>query len=175
MVRHKNYIWVIIIFFSFSIFGCATIPTLERPIEKSRTFKASFEELWQALIPALTSAGEFVTVAEKDSGFITFQKVILIDRLREYALMPSGWTCHNIGQVSQLVLLINVVTTKPDEKHVTVTINSKFPEIRCGGFWDISWPIRTFSTNGKLEKEYLNKIEALFPNKSYKWLREEEK
>ncbi len=140
--------------------GCGTIPVkLERPIEKSRTFEASFEDTWKAMIQMV--AGEAVTLSDKDSGLIGFKKNTNLGDWKKYSLIPKRnyWTYRSVP-----VITINILVRKEDERHTLVTVNSK---IVCAIFCNLGSVCNVeFGSNGLVEKEYLDKIQELLLLKS---------
>jgi len=181
---NKIYFIAFLITFCFLICGCATVPPmLERPIEKSRTFNAIYEDVWKSLVQALTSSGEFISTAEKESGVISFQKIITPPGMIEtLALCNSGVQWNNANAA------VNITAVKVDETHTTVTINSQFwgtgtdtgDQVMgslLGAMVGAVYysPLRQYgplSSKGVLEKSYLDKTANLLPTKSYAWLEE---
>lgn len=146
--------------------GCATaIPKLNKPVENSRTFEASYEKLWNTILQAMTNSGETIAIAQKDSGLVTFQRKIPLNvKLETIALAPKGvLVLANHWVIVFPVAHINVVVLKSDDKRMLVTINAKI-------VGDFGKPWTTFraqelSSNGTLEREYLDKIGLILMEK----------
>ena len=139
--------------------GCATvIPKLDKPIENSRTFEESYEKLWNVILQTLANSGETITVAQKDSGLITFQrKIPLHVKLETIALAPKGVLASaNKWVVVFPVAQINVVVLRSDDKRTLVTINAKITGDFCKPW--TTFRAQELASNGTLEKEYLDKI-----------------
>lgn len=171
-MKNKHNFILIIMLVSFLATGCATIPPkLEKPIEKSKVFEASFDETWKALIQAITSEGEFMNVAQKESGLITFQKSIA-GAVNEYALAPSGMTWQNA------TAYVNVIVTNENKIHTRININTKIigqGQTSAAVFWyGIYAPVQQIEmgSRGYIEKNYFDKIESTFTTKKFNWLEE---
>jgi len=176
MIKHNKFLTFLVLG-SLLLFlnGCATVvPKLEKPIVRSRVFECSFDNAWQAVIRSITASGEFVNVAEKESGLISFQKSIPIDKINEYALAPSNMIWDNA------IANISIILIKQDESTVKVTINTKIwgtgrnaGEVFWYGAYARAQQIE-MGSRGKIESEYLHKIANFIPGaKTYEWLEEE--
>lgn len=142
--------------------GCAAvIPKIDKPIVKSQVFVASYEEVWKSLIPALTSSGEIVTIAQKDSGLFSFKKYLEVNEVEKLAVAPSRLTF-----LERPVLEVNVVAAKVDDTQTTVTINSEITGSFKKDF--TTWCASKLSSNGTAEKNYLDKIQSFLMNKGLK-------
>lgn len=148
--------------------GCAAvIPKPDKPILNSRTFEASYDEVWDVMLQALTASGELITVAQKEIGLVAFQKKIPLHMLEKVALAPKGvLALSNHWVIVFPVAQINVVALKSDNKHTSVTINAKI----VGDFgkpWT-NFRAQELASNGTLENEYLDKIQVMLDNKAKK-------
>ena len=153
------------VLFAYLAAGCSlNPPTLSEPIVKSRSFKAPYDTTWTATIKAISASGEFVNVAQKDSGLITFQKNIPVGEIHKYALAPEGVTWHTARSN------VSILLEDKGEGGSCVTVNSK---IWGNGmnFWS-GVPVQLeMGSRGLIEKDYLDKIAALIPGaKTYEWL-----
>jgi len=143
---------------SVFLIGCAAItPTLDKPIEKSRVFDKSYDEVWNVLVQTLTVSGEAVAVAQKDSGLISFQRKIPLNLFRKVVLAPDGVLplANHWVQVFPIAQ-INIVASKSSEKQTLVTVNVKI----VGDFgkpWT-NFRAQELDSNGTMEKEYLDKF-----------------
>lgn len=86
------------------------IPALAKDDDKSRTFNAPYEQVWEACI---ASAGENFVIehSEKDSGMLTFRTGI--------SVTSAGFT-------------VGVVLKREDDKRVSVRLN---PQAKGLGNW----------------------------------------
>ena len=135
--------------------GCAAIvPKLYKPIMNSRTYEVSYDEAWEVIPKAFTSSGEVVAVSQKDSGLFSFKKYLEAEEFEKLALAPK-----KVYFLDRPVLEVNVVTTKVDDKHVTVTINSHISGSFKKDF--TTWCASKVNSNGITENNYLDKIQAL--------------
>lgn len=169
----KHYIWrikmrklICVFVFVLLLCGCAAvIPKLDKPILNNRTFETSYDQVWDIMPQALTSYGENITVAQKDSGLITFQKKIPLNMLEKVVLAPKGVVAlSNHWVIIFPIAQINVVARKIDDRHTLVTINAKI----IGDFgkpWT-NFRAQELPSNGVLETEYLEKIKAALDIKS---------
>lgn len=175
MINYKK-IWVFISICSlaFLFSGCVTMPPkLDKPIVKSKSFETSFDITWDAVIKSITALGEFINVAQKDSGLVSLQKLIPTGEVDKYALAPSGMIWDNI------VANVSVLVTKQDENNIKVTINTKIlgtgrdsGEVFWRGVFARTKQIE-MGSRGVIEKEYLDKIASSIPGaKTYEWLEE---
>ena len=161
----QRLIFIGTVLFAYLAAGCAvTPPTLSEPIEKTRSFKAPYEVTWTATIKAISATGEFINVAQKDSGLVTFQKNIPVGEIEKYALAPGGVTWYTARSN------VSVLLEDKGEDGSQVTVNSK---IWGNGmnYWT-GVPVQLeMGSRGLIEKEYLDKIAALIPGaKTYEWL-----
>lgn len=175
MRESKFLILVTVSIFLLFLIGCATTPPpkLSEPIKKSETFEVSYKAAWESVIQAITASGEFINVAQKESGLVSFQKSIPINELEDYALVPKGmiWDRAHAN--------VSVLVKEKDKNRTKVTLNTKIIGIgRNQGevFWRGALA-RTqhieMGSKGKIEKEYLHKIASLIPGeKEYEWLEE---
>lgn len=153
---------------SFLAAGCATMPKLEKPIERNRTFDAPYEEVWKASINALTSSNQMMTLTEKDSGVIGVDRDFSKEEIWNYALVDSWkkfWTTWIAFHAKA-----NFVIQATDPTRTKVTVNTQIRGGEKNIDYNIWWGYATASTkenlltsNGKLEKEYLDMIEAQIP------------
>ena len=148
----KKSVYLLIIVMILS--GCAAVISKpNKPIVNSRTLEASYDEVWEAIPQVLTSSGEIITIAQKDSGLFSFKKYLEVKEFQKIALAPK-----NVTFLERPVLDVNVVTTKVNDKHTTVTINS---EIKGSFKKDFSfWCASRVDSNGIAESNYLDKIES---------------
>jgi hypothetical protein len=143
------------------LYGCATIALLpDKTIVKNRVFVASYEEVWGSMIPSLTSSGEVVTIAQKDSGLFCFKRYLEAREVEELALAPG-----KITFLERPVLKVNVVITKVDDKHTNVAINSEITGSFKKDF--TTWCASKLESNGVTERNCLDRIqENLKSNKT---------
>lgn len=156
--------------------GCATMPTMDKPMEKTRTFSASYGEVWSSAITALTTSNQMITLSEKDSGVIGVDRQFNQQQIWDYVLI-DGWskfwtTWTNFQSRANFV----IQALGPTETKVTVNtqIRADTKQYDYNIWWgttSTSNVQRGLSSNGKLEKEYLDMIEAQLPNiRQLKWL-----
>ena len=158
---------MILLIFLGVISGCAAItPTLEKPIEKSKVFESTYEETWNVLLQTLTTSGELIAVAQKDSGLISFQRKIPLDKFKKVVLAPDGvLPLANHWVIVFPIAQINILVSKPSDKQTLVTINVKI-------VGDFGKPWTTFraqelDSNGTLEKEYLDEFSSRISKQSF--------
>lgn len=99
--------------------GCAgSPPATQRPaLEKSRMYGIPFDAAWKKLTDTLVSSGEFITLAQKENGLISFQKVIAVKDVSKYAYDDSGMLWSQA--VANIVMHVSAV----DETRTRITIN----------------------------------------------------
>jgi hypothetical protein len=149
----------IIVLALFLLNGCAyVIPQPDRTIVNNRTFEVSYDVVWNAMLRAFNASGELITVAQKDSGLITFQKKVPLEMLGKVSLAPKGVVAlANHWVIVFPIAQINVTAQKLDDKRTLVIINAKI----VGDFgkpWT-NFRAQELASNGVLEKEYLDKIQ----------------
>ena len=175
----KNFLFFVVF---LSLAGCAsTMPQLKEPIEKSRTFSAPFDEVWNAAISALTTSNQMMSLTEKDSGVIGVNRQFTKQEIWSYVLADS-WT-KTFTTWTSFGSKANLILQKVDPGQTKVTINTQI----FGGEKKIDYNIwfgyatssnqeRGLTSNGKLEKEYLDMIEAQIPNlRKMPWLESDDK
>jgi len=138
--------------------GCAASPppsACPAP-EKSRVFAESFDAVWSALIGVLADKGEFIAMAEKESGALSFQKVIPLNEINVCACNDTGllWSRAH----AQVVILVS----REDAEHTKVTINTviigegrNVIDVFLSRTRQVSLPSR-----GRLERSYLDLLTA---------------
>jgi hypothetical protein len=109
-----------VLFLFFILSGCASTPQIEyKPIEieNSRVFKASFDKVWASFLEVIGASGDFITMAAKDSGVVTFQRALVLDEIETFGYNETGllWT--------QGTANIVVILTRVDENRTRLTIN----------------------------------------------------
>ncbi|GEM_PF-5593990 len=151
--------------FSILVTSCVTIPQLAQPMEKTRTVNAAYDDVWKAAINALTTSNQMITMSEKDSGVMAVDRTFERDQIWEYALI-DGWTKFWTiwtGFRSRANLVIQSVTPEKTRIVVNAQIFGDFNQSNANYFTGaVSYTpaSRVLSSNGKLEKEYLDIIEA---------------
>ena len=70
--------------------GCAPQPAPHPPVDNSRLFNAGFDAVWAGLLNAVTTGEETLTLVERSTGLMTFQKNIPVKQLTTYAFDDSG-------------------------------------------------------------------------------------
>ena len=174
MIKNKLFLSISLFCFVILIDSCVSSPPyLKRQFEKSRKYNTSFQNAWEAAIKSLTISGEFIHVAEKESGIISFTRVIPRNQIETLALAPGGirW--------SKAIANISVIVLKENEDLSNITINTKIwgtgiseADICLSGR---SAPSQEYEmgSKGVIEKEYLDRIANSIPDtKTYKWLDE---
>ena len=160
---------LIVLLLCWGLGGCAAvIPLPDKPIINTRIFEASYVRVWDATLQSLTNSGEAITVAQKESCLVNFQRKIPLCMLRGVALAPKGvCALSNHWVIVFPYAQINLIVKQSDDSHTLVTINAKI-------VGDFGKPWTTFraqelASNGVLEKEYLDRIQvSLMRDKSAK-------
>ncbi len=156
--------------------GCATTATLTEPIQKTRTFEASYDEVWKAAVQALTSQNQMITMSQKDSGVIGVDREFNRDNVWAYILI-DGWTKFWTTW-QKFRSRANLVIQPTDETKTKVLVNVQImadylqsqPNFFLGTVTYSNQELQLVS-NGKIEKEYLDMIEAQIPNvRKLAWL-----
>ena len=144
---------IYLLFLVVLVSGCGTIPKkINQPIIKSRTFNASFVNAWEATVQVLSK--EIIMVAEKDSGLISFKKNTNIPMWKKYALIPKRnyWGFRAAPEIT-----VTVLVKDENENNTNITIHSKIVNTVLYGLG--AFAKAEFSSNGLLEKEYLDEIQ----------------
>ena len=154
------------------------MPKMEKPMEKTRTYDATYDQIWTASINALTSNNQMITMSQKDSGVIGVDRDFTPQEIWDYVLIDgwnkfwTTWTAFHSRA--------NFVVQPVDPQHTKVIVNT---QIRGGekkvdyniwwGYATASNQERALTSNGKLEKEYLDMIEAQTSSlKKIAWINE---
>lgn len=155
---------ILVILLCLVFTGCATMPPkLNKPFENTRVFNASFDTVWNSIMQIINK-GELITFSDKNNGYISFEKNILVDEVREIALAPRGVAWRSA--TTTLSFIVNQV----EKENTSVIINSKIIGHGSGGlnaiFGTAATPAQLIEmgSRGVLEKEYLDKIESLINN-----------
>jgi hypothetical protein len=145
---------------AFFLSGCATpSPSAEqRPdIDRARVFFAEYDEVWTQLLAAVTTGEEELSLVDKTTGFISFQRNIELDQVERYAFDDSGMLLSSADANM-------VIKARPyGPGRTRVEINTKFTAV--GKTWlDVilsrDRPI-VLDSKGWLEREYFERLEAV--------------
>ncbi len=156
IMRHTVRITVVIsMFVALLVAGCASKSVKERPeIDRVRVFFANFDAVWAELLEAVTTGEEELTLVDKATGFISFQKNIEVDAIERYAFDDSGML---LSRASANM----VIKARPiDPGRTRVEINTKFTII--GQRWSDAMFSRerqaVLDSKGWLEREYFDRL-----------------
>ncbi|MEI6125181.1 MAG: hypothetical protein WCQ99_01375 [Pseudomonadota bacterium] len=148
----KLSIWCLL-FFLAALAGCAAAPSQNRQhIENSRVFKAPFDMVWESLVEVIGTSGDFITMAAKDSGVISFQRALLLDEIETFGYNETGllWTQGTANVV--------VILKREDETRTLLTINARIVGIGRTATDVILSRTRqlNLTSQGVLEKKYFD-------------------
>lgn len=136
--------------------GCATAPPADYPVTNSRFYPSRTEVVYDRVLAASTRNNYYVTASDRRSGVLNVERAI-VSPARTGSV--HNWAdCGAVSlleqPVSQLVELSLVV--EPSGPGATVTINSRFSELRQ----DVHRATRRVNctTNGQLEYEMLEQL-----------------
>ena len=150
------------LFFLFALTGCAAGPSRPQPhIENSRVFKVPFDMAWEALIEVIGTSGDFITMAAKDSGVVSFQRALRLDEIEAFGYNETGllWTQGTANVV--------VILKREDESSTRFIINTRI--IGIGRTVTDVFLSRTRQLNltsqGALERKYFDLLNAKLSEK----------
>lgn len=129
----------------------------ERPeIDRARVFFADYDTVWAQLLAAVTTGEEKLSLVDKSTGFISFQKNIPVKQLERYAFDDSGMLVSYA--VANVVIKVRpVIPTR-----TRVEINTKFTV--TGKTWlDVTLSRErqlVLDSKGWLEREYFDRLSA---------------
>ena len=129
--------------------GCATMlnPIPGPPIEYSKVYNSSYNNVWGKTLEYLNNSGELITAFDKDFGLISFQKSLSIKEWRKYA-----YTNPILGY-NYVKANVNIRISKINEEQTKFLVNCKiFCEDRTSA---------TLASKGILENKYLYDIGIL--------------
>ena len=149
---------------AFFAAGCTSPPDVveDRPeIDRVRVFFAGYDDVWVQLLGAVTTGEEELSLVDKSTGFISFQKNIELDQIERYAFDDSGMLL-SAAEANM------VIKTRPDSPGRTrVEINTKFTA--TGKTWlDVVLSRNrqiVLDSKGWLEREYFDRLEATLKGK----------
>jgi len=137
--------------------GCASKSVKERPeIDRVRVFFADFDAVWAELLEAVTTGEENLSLVDKATGFISFQKNIDVDDLERYAFDDSGM----LVSCAVANMVIKARPIGPDRARVE--INTKFT-VTGKTAWDVFLSREqqvVLDSKGWLEREYFDRLSA---------------
>jgi len=156
---------VLSMFAAFFVAGCASNNVQKRPeIDRVRVFFSEYESVWMQLLEAVTTGAEDLSLVDKDTGFISFQKNVLVDDLERYAFDDSGMLISSA--VANMVFKARPVGTG----RTRVEINTKFTA--TGKTWlDVILSRDrqvVLDSKGWLEREYFDRLSATLEGVSIK-------
>jgi hypothetical protein len=137
--------------------GCASKIVEERPeIDRTRVFLSEFETVWAQLLEAVTTGEENLSLVDKATGFISFQKNIDIDDLERYAFDDSG-------MLLSYAVANMVIKARPiGSGRTRVEINTKFTatgQSTLDVFLSRNRQV-VLDSKGWLEREYFDRLSA---------------
>jgi len=135
--------------------GCAAGSVEERPeIDRARVFNADFETVWKQLLLAVTTGDEELSLVDKSTGVISFQKFIPVKKLDTYAFNDSGMLMSNASanvvvhvraqSPTRTYVLINTKITASGKSVLDVFL-SRERQVLC-------------DSKGWLEREYFDRL-----------------
>ena len=129
----------------------------ERPeIDRVRVFFADYDTVWAQLLAAVTTGDEKLSLVDKSTGFISFQKNIDVKQLEQYAFDDSGML------VSYAVANVVIKVRPVSPTRTRVEINTKFTAV--GKTWlDVMLSRKrqvVLDSKGWLEREYFDRLSA---------------
>lgn len=137
--------------------GCASKSVEERPeIDRVRVFSADFDTVWAQLLEAVTTGEEELTLVDKNTGFIVFQKNISVDDLERYAFDDSGMLISYAA--ANMVIKVRPVSPA----RTRVEINTKFTatgKSTLDVFLSRERHV-VLDSKGWLEREYFDRLSA---------------
>ena len=139
------------------IAGCASTGVEERPeIDRVRVFFADYDTVWVQLLAAVTTGDEKLSMVDKSTGFISFQKNITVKQLERYAFDDSGMLVSYA--VANMVIKVRPVSPA----RTRVEINTKFTA--TGKTWlDVILSRErqlVLDSKGWLERDYFDRLSA---------------
>ncbi|RTE65750.1 hypothetical protein EH243_10795 [Amphritea opalescens] len=146
----------------FSLVGCATPGTLpfESDITKSRTYAASYDQVWKAIIAGVAESNLNITTIEKDSGIIAISNSSYEPN---WAYEGTRGNVMNVpDQVVERSANFNILAVSEEEKQTRVQVNSSFKmKIKTGNgsnVYPFNYQWQRAYSNGTLEKIILDGI-----------------
>jgi len=97
--------------------ACAPKPTPRPPVDNKRIFNAGFDAVWARLLGAVTTGEETLTLVDKSTGLMTFQKHIPVKQLDTYAFDDSGMLMSS----ATANVVVKVVEQEPGRTRVVMT------------------------------------------------------
>jgi hypothetical protein len=154
-MRYAVKITIVLSLLAALVTGCASNIVEERPeIDRVRVFLADFDAVWAQLLEAVTTGEEELTLVDKTSGFISFQKNIKVDDIERYAFDDSGMILSRAS--ANMVIKARPV----DRGRTRVEINTKFTI--TGQRWSDAMFSRerqvVLDSKGWLEREYFDRL-----------------
>ena len=148
---------VLSMFAALLVAGCASTSVEERPeIDRVRVFFDEYDVVWAQLLEAVTTGEEKLSMVDKSTGFISFQKNIEIDDLERYSFDDSGML------LSYAVANIVFKARPVGGDRTRVEINTKFT-ITGQSAWDVLLGRErqvVLDSKGWLEWEYFDRLSA---------------
>ena len=121
-----------------------------------RVFFADYDTVWAQLLAAVTTGEEKLSLVDKSTGFISFQKNISVNELERYAFDDSGML------VSYAVANVVIKARPVSPARTRVEINTKFTA--TGKTWlDVILSRErqlVLDSKGWLEREYFDRLSA---------------
>jgi len=135
--------------------GCATAPSpAHRTIATSMRLCMPFETAWQRMIQIAAADADQITLAQKDSGLLAFQKRIPSNELGRYAHNTTGLLLDHA--LAHLCLVLSA----DGQQHVSVAVNCRIivtgrslADVFLSRNRQLALPSR-----GLLEKDFLERL-----------------
>ncbi len=100
--------------------ACAPHPSPVRPpIDNMRVFNEPFEKVWSGMLLSVTTGEETLSLVDKSTGIMTFQRVIPVKMLDTYAFDESGML------ISSATANVVVRITAENPRRTKILMNTK--------------------------------------------------
>jgi hypothetical protein len=157
-MRHTaNTAIVLILLAALCAGGCAANSAEERPeIDRARVFYADFDTVWAQLLSAVTTGEETLTLVDKSTGFISFQKDIPVKQLDKYAFDDSGML------ISTATANMVIKVRAENQRRIHLVMNTKITAIGKSATDVLLSRERkvVLDSKGWLEREYFDRLSA---------------
>ncbi|MEE8449653.1 MAG: hypothetical protein V3S39_08470 [Thermodesulfobacteriota bacterium] len=172
-MRPTNFKILVLAGLGLFLAACGSTPVLRKPVERERVYAKPKNKVWDTIITTLARSGALINNIDKETGLITFTKILSSGEVRNFAIQGELSGAVGAGRFSQGAGLMTILVRSVDDAKTKVYINGRI-QIRSTMFTrlgDLSQIVHHANSNGKMEEELLDQVSVEMGEKSFPWLK----
>ncbi len=144
----------------------SSIPVLESPVLKERTFPYSFSRVWKRLIPAIVKMGGSIRTLDKESGIVVFVKTLSSSEAKCFGVYARGSRVLR-KKVKGGSMEVNLIVEPVGRSRVRIRVLSRMSVVisSIGGSTRVLVP-----SSGEFEKRFFYIVDRIMGGGNYSYL-----